>query len=293
MKIKILIVLMLVSFMVLGEEHMSKDIVFAYDITEVNGKLRYYRRADSFCLNISGGAQFSEQGLQYILKNTKGNIFIVDLRQESHGFINGIPCTWYAYRNQINKGKTSEQIVAEEKSQLLEVAKQGSITLYKVVKVGDGAIEPGEAKAIGNIKLVETEEQLVKRYGVNYKRFFVLDRHKPDDQQVEAFIAFVKTLPEDAWLHFHCRGGRGRTTTFMIMYDIIHNAKKINFDDIVQRHINLGGALVDELPKEKGKQWKSGASAARYQFLRKFYEYIVDPKGYGLQSWEEWQSSVK
>ncbi len=47
-------------------------------------------------LNISGSKQFSEQNLPLIISNIKTSlpITVVDLRQESHGFINGLPVSW-------------------------------------------------------------------------------------------------------------------------------------------------------------------------------------------------------
>ena len=38
---------------------------------------------------------------------------------------------------------------------------------------------------------------------------------------VDYFIDFVENQPENTWLHFHCKAGAGRTTTFMIMKYIL------------------------------------------------------------------------
>ena len=35
--------------------------------------------------------------------------------------------------------------------------------------------------------------------------------------------------------HFHCKEGIGRTTTFMIMYDIMKNYKEVSLNDIIKR----------------------------------------------------------
>lgn len=47
-------------------------------------------------LNISGSHQFSENGLVLIKESIGGNlpVFIVDIKQESHGFINGTAVSW-------------------------------------------------------------------------------------------------------------------------------------------------------------------------------------------------------
>src|ERR1700730_14384666 len=52
-------------------------------------------------LRISGSAQFSEKSLQEIVKKVgcSGKFIIVDLRQESHGFVDGIAISWYSARD--------------------------------------------------------------------------------------------------------------------------------------------------------------------------------------------------
>ncbi len=58
---------------------------------------------------------------------------------------------------------------------------------------------------------------------------------------VNYFIDFVKNQPKDSWLHFHCKEGIGRTTTFLIMYDIMKNHKDVNLNDIIKRQVLLSG----------------------------------------------------
>ena len=41
-------------------------------------------------------------------------MLIVDLRQESHGFLNGNAISWYGTRNAANEGKIGRQIEAEQ-----------------------------------------------------------------------------------------------------------------------------------------------------------------------------------
>lgn len=40
-------------------------------------------------------------------------------------------------------------------------------------------------------------------------------------ENIDEFIKLYKSLPKDAWLHFHCEAGKGRTTTFLAMYDMM------------------------------------------------------------------------
>jgi len=75
-------------------------------------------------LNASGSAQFSEKSFLEILKTLPINTFnlvIVDLREESHGFINGNAVTWRGENDWGNMYKSDEEILSDE-SQRLETA---------------------------------------------------------------------------------------------------------------------------------------------------------------------------
>ncbi len=82
-----------------------------------------------------------------------------------------------------------------------------------------------------------------------YQRFYIEDFHGPDQASVVKFVNFAKTIPDNTWLYFHCRAGRGRTTTFMSMYDMMKNAKQVTFDEIMDRQLALGGADLRDLPE--------------------------------------------
>src|SRR5437763_289027 len=61
-------------------------------------------------LHIAGGAQLSELGLQTILQHLHSqHITIIDLRQESHGFLNGNAVSWYGPHNAANAGKSQKE----------------------------------------------------------------------------------------------------------------------------------------------------------------------------------------
>lgn len=72
------------------------------------------------------------------------------------------------------------------------------------------------------------------------KRIFATDREVPSVESIDSFISTIKALNENSWLHFHCKEGIGRTTTFMISYDMIKNFNKVSANDIINRQIELG-----------------------------------------------------
>ena len=66
---------------------------------------------------MSGSAQFSEgqfRDLAGKLWEQAEDVWIVDCRLESHGFINGIAVSWCGADNGANLGKTVEEVEAEE-----------------------------------------------------------------------------------------------------------------------------------------------------------------------------------
>ncbi len=242
-------------------------------------------------LNVSASGQFSAAQLNNILSDigvSRDKIWAIDLRQESHGFINGIPISWYAAKNQANLNLNPDQIRAREEKLLHTLSVQPEIVVYTVKKLNDGEVAADRPVKILP-QCIETEQQLVTSLGARYKRLFVLDHHHPDDHEVDVFVDFVKNqIQPGDWLHFHCRGGKGRSSTFIAMYDIIHNGQKCSFEEIMQRQIEMGNSRLDKPNPKPEKQWKAGASEQRYKFLQKFYAYVSDSNGYAQRSWSSW-----
>ena len=82
--------------------------------------------------------------------------------------------------------------------------------------------------------------------------------------KVKYFIDFVNNQPENTWLHFHCKAGIGRTTTFMIMYDIVKNCKEVKLNDIIARQV-----LLSNIKVRNSVDFFIGE---RYKFLKDFYK---------------------
>lgn len=167
-------------------------------------------------LNISGSQQFSEQNLPLMLDylDTSLPITIVDLRQESHGFINGYPVSWANLKNDANKDLNKKEVILKESNQLENIELNSTIAFQKPT-----------TKSL-NVTKVENEDALVTSKNVSYMRIPVTDGKIPSDYMVDYTVDFFKNINENSWLHFHCKAGEGRTTTFMIMYDMFKKRKK-------------------------------------------------------------------
>ncbi len=71
--------------------------------------------------SVSGSGQFSARTLDMLIKRIEAivkngsKILIIDLRQESHGFINGEPAVWKTgFHGDGNKNKTIDEIKQDE-----------------------------------------------------------------------------------------------------------------------------------------------------------------------------------
>ena len=238
-------------------------------------------------LSISGSAQFSEKEFQAMATALQGRQVInVDLRQESHGFVNGIPVSWYGHRNWGNEGKLTYEVLLLEQAALQKLLSQGSVTVHKSLKKDK---ETGHLKDSEGLLLtprqVSTERDMVQRAGWGYYRLALTDHRRPLNRDVDTFIRFAKQLPPGVWLHFHCEAGHGRTTTFMAMYDMMKHAKKDSLETIVSRQAAGGG--IDLLAgKETG--WQAPYGKERTEFIKQFYRYCRENQDGFQTTWSQW-----
>lgn len=245
-------------------------------------------RAGLESLRISGSAQPTAEvfaKLYSILSEAAPGapIYIVDLRQESHGFADGLPVSWYEEMNQANEGKTIAEAACDEMSRLSELV--GNTTTF--TPEGKSDSKRFDAVTI-TPQNVMTEKETAEAAGFRYTRFYVTDRKYPDTETVEAFLNFVESLPDNAWVHFHCHAGHGRTTSFMAMYDIIRNPE-IPVDEIIKRQYLLGGSNLTAL---KNNARKNEWSARRLELLQNFSSYIrAKHTGETALRWIEWIAS--
>lgn len=238
-------------------------------IIDQNEPLKKFRALET--LHASGSAQFSEQGLEELQqKLNQKNLVILDLRRESHGFINGEPVSWMDSKKPwTNVGLSSEQIQEKEKALLRVAAKEKKVTLFETEKEG---VQVSYTPRQTEVKEVTTESNLAAKKGIGYKRLPVSDHKRPENAEVEEFLAFYKSLPQDSWLHIHCKGGGGRTSTLLTMIDMLHNAKRESFEEIMKRQNAINDKSLDVPQTPLANKFRAEFKE-RLLFLKKFYEF--------------------
>ena len=228
---------------------------------------------------MSGSAQFSADQFRALaeqLRERSQSVWVVDCRLETHGLVNGIAVSWCSEDNGANLGRTVEEIEAEEKD--LSGLIGSTVTAYTTEN--DAQVEGVEL----SIETWETERALVEGEGFGYLRLACPDHCWPPADVIDAFIAFAGGLEEDAWLHFHCQAGSGRTGAFMTIYEMMQKPDA-SVEEILGHQAETGsGNLLD-----RAKPEKSPAQKERCVLARAMYLYIQENRDMGYAvTWSQW-----
>jgi len=241
-------------------------------------------------LNISGSAEFSGKNLPAIINAiNKKQLIVFDLRQETHGFLNGMAVSWYGKYDWANVNLTRDEVIDGETNTMDSIGKMNSITIMHVLSKDKTTNSFKDFQDINiDVKTSQTEEELTKSFNIEYYRITATDHRRPVDADVDRFVNYITSLNGDHWIHFHCHAGDGRTTTFMVMYDMMKNAKSVAFDDIIKRQYLLGG--IDLSSDEDFPAFDKKYAIDRTKFLKKFYDYCKKNNDGYRTSYTEWIS---
>ncbi|EAU66412.1 protein-tyrosine phosphatase 2 [Stigmatella aurantiaca DW4/3-1] len=240
-------------------------------------------------LTCSGSAQFSEAGWKDVQKRLgvpRKRLYVIDLRQESHGFLNGAAISWYAQTNWGGAGLSDEQALMLEALRLTILEHSERIQLGRVedVKRGTPRLFTEWPR-----HTVVSEERLLDLPKGHYIRLPVTDHTRPSDAAVERFIRLIRELPPQVHLHFHCRGGKGRTSTFLALYDMLRHADRLSYDALLERQRQWNDYDLRKTADPASP--KAPFIQERTQFLENFYRYARDNPGGAPASWLQWLTS--
>ena len=242
---------------------------------------------------LSGSSRLSDKEMQVVLpwlKEHAGDmpIYILDLRQETHGYVNGNHVSWYGYINWSNIGKRREDIMHEEDS-LFHSLRGKTIVAGKISSSNNYIMSNAQYIKV-SVDSAWTEKEMVEHYGLLYLRLAALDHVFPCDYVIDQFLDIYRSLPERAWVHMHCQAGRGRTTLWMSFFDMLRNPD-LPMKDILYRQTQLGGTSLYYQGQRKGEQkWRVSLFAETSYLVPLLYAYVQDNKqnGYSV-SWSEWK----
>jgi len=219
-------------------------------------------------------------------------LLIVDLRQESHAFLDGRAVSWCADKDWSNVGQPPAWITRDEQCQLEKLAAAPDALVYAVHKDADGNLQILGSRPL-HVTRAETEEMVVERIenrlAISYLRLHVTDHCAPEDDAMRTFLQTLGNVAATTWVHFHCHGGDGRTTTFLTMYDMLRHAKTrppVSSPPDLEyfRNRQLQIFHYDLRPNPSVKRWQAPLSEIRWRRLESFRRYVFGDYAAGRPS---------
>jgi hypothetical protein len=218
-------------------------------------------------LLVSGSEQPSAGDIAQDIRALAENVVLVDLRQESHGFLDGVPVSWYGPKNWANLGLDAAAAMRDEAARLAALPGTTIPVVRALTKDADGLIGESRTDRVA-VGAVAVESEVAASRGLEYVRFAVPDHRAPSEAEAERFVAFFNSRPAGTWFHVHCHGGEGRTTTFMLMCDILRNGGALSLEALVLRQYLVGGV---DLFNHPAAGYKVPWYVKRATFIREFY----------------------
>ncbi len=270
---------------------------------------RYFRTGadlENVPFRASGTRQLDKEHLTATLAEVakrvpqNGRIYLIDLREESHLFFDTSAVSWFADKDFANVGQPLAWIQADELAQIPKITKVPTTRVFSIAKDEEGRVTPtGSAEM--TVGSAETEEQFAAglRIGraVEYVRLPVTDHCPPRGDTLVRFIDLSRRIDRDRdWIHFHCRGGSGRTAMFLAMYDMLSWARSgapefPPLEEFARRQCELFPYCLDPdgcsgcdkaARRATGRSehdWKYVPGLARWGFLEAWHDSIRHPLG--------------
>jgi hypothetical protein len=226
----------------------NDDIIFAQELD-----LRGLRE-----LKASGGTSVRFSDLKRRLSHIKDPLYIIDGMDKFHGYIHGIPSTFFSYQ---------------------KLNPHWKYYIRRWIFTGSTDVHP---------ELVVPEAIEAQKHGFSYAHLKVGSKFISSDETVDHLIKVLGNLPANSWVHFHCHYGKGRTSMMLVLYDIMKNAPLVSLNDIVKRQHLLGSEDLLNTDVWKGGSYTKKQLEDRKIFITQFYDFICQKKAGGIQEWSTW-----
>lgn len=213
-------------------------------------------------LRASGGFSVGYRDIKRRLSHIEGQKIVVDGMSGDHGYIFGVPITMLGYHIKHPPG-------------IRHLLRRLILT---------GTFDKRE-------DLITSPAKEAEKHGLRYENVQIISKTVLKDENVETILRLFDNLPEDAWLHFHCHHGKGRTSTMLVMLDILKNAPQVALKDIVKRQHLLGSTNLFDTEKWKNGTYTIELLEGRKKFIEDFYAFIVQRKRGELQNWTQWHQN--
>ncbi|MGN0949773.1 MAG: hypothetical protein ACI4OH_03395 [Mitsuokella sp.] len=243
------------------------------DAAVSSGEPIHFRRDES--LKIAGSGQPTKEVLAHLPELLEVSpdtpVWDIDLRQESHGFLNDAAVSWHGPQNAANRGLSAVDVEKDETARLQKT----SGTFVRALPMGRYDEEHIKELFAEEAASWSTERGLAHQAGLGYQRFAATDMEWPTPDVIDEFVDFYRSLPKNhGWLFFHCQAGQGRTTTFMVLYELLAEPD-CTPAEAVRRQYELGGADLSQ-----GERWQN---------IQKFAEYVKENRSSDFQQpWSIW-----
>lgn len=188
--------------------------------------------------NTYGVAQPTVEGLKSVLTRLgaqEREVMWTTMREEPLIYINGRSLTLrdfaHPFANLEQTGTTAEQVEAQEnqlKQEILrEAARNGGRLLIQDETQDERMISRWVEVGPQDVQTPREVFDGLRSQGfrVNYARVPISDEKAPEDADLDALVARFRGLGADTPAVFNCHAGRGRTTTGMIVADLMRHAQ--------------------------------------------------------------------
>lgn len=230
-------------------------------------------------LRISGSAYPNLNVLDALMKEKKvspDKVYILDLSSGQMPYLDQHALKWYGYKDLASISDTS-------------IEKTFSRTLFLGLKAKYYQLKSGKVFRDITESDLSTEKEAIEKRGYHYLNPMPTD-WLVDWSFVDELVRIFETIPDDAWLYFHCAHGHGRTTTSMLIYDILKSDRSIPLNHILKRQYCIGGEDVRNTEVWENGTWDENELKAREKIIYFFYDYMHDPKGYPKNTFMDWKA---